>query len=222
MSHLWQCVCVFGVCVRVCVCGVCIGQVSSLCAGYAPLSGPWPAGRPPTGAPWLEFLKTIICSVCARDRARACVRACVCSDIKAEPHRHEICLIGTHTLTHFLPPHTQTHILALFSPPLLSVAFTLESCLRLFLWIWFKTVTPGDISAHFQGLTVAIYRLMSCKWGSCTNKTLVSSHALKLHQERFLCKNTALMSLSYELKSQILAAAEKCWERWRVRLICPN
>ena len=92
-----------------CVC-VCISQVSSLCAGYVPLSGLWPAGRPPTRAPWLEFLKTIICSVCARVRAcecmcmRLCVCVCVCADIKAEPHRHKICLIGARAHT-----HTHTH-----------------------------------------------------------------------------------------------------------------
>ena len=99
-----MCVCVC-VCVRVCVrvC-VCISQVSSLCAGYVPLSGPWPAGRPPTGAPWLEFLKTIICSVCARVRACECMcmQLCVCvcrhqsratqtqnlSDRRAHTHTH--------------------------------------------------------------------------------------------------------------------------------------
>ena len=100
-------------CVCVCVC-VCISQVSSLCAGYVPLSGLWPAGRPPTRAPWLEFLKTIICSVCARVRAcecmcmRLCVCVCVC--------RHQSRATQTQNLsdrrarTH---THTHTHILAL-------------------------------------------------------------------------------------------------------------
>lgn len=72
-----------GECVS-CVCGVCIGQVSSLHAGYAPLSGPWPAGRPPTGAPWLEFLKTIICSVCAC--GCACERTCACFQTSKASH----------------------------------------------------------------------------------------------------------------------------------------
>lgn len=50
-------------------------------------------------------------------------------DIKGEPHRHKICLIGTHTHTH---RRAHTHILALFSAQLLSLVFMLKSCLLLY------------------------------------------------------------------------------------------
>ena len=105
------------------------------------------------GSSWLEFLKTIICSVCVR------------SDIKAETHT--ACVIHAHTLV-------------------LSVAAAapvLTGVLPQSLWIGFKKVALGNISAHSQSLTVGIYCSMNHKWGSCTNKTLVSFQALKLLKE---------------------------------------
>lgn len=124
-----------------------------------------------------------------------CVYVCVFPvwllsfDVKKNMNSCTRMRMHTNTHTHlFWFQHSCSLLLSRWSP-----AF-----LPLVLWIWFNGVAAGDISAYFEGLTVAIYRSMSCKWGHCTNRTLVSSQALSCIRLHFSVIKLLLVQLSSE------------------------